>query len=176
MYKTVVLFSYLNTSYVFREILLRQYRNSKLLSELQLELLGCTTYVHIQPNFRSKLDPRAIKCIFVGYSNSQKRYKCYCASNRRICVTLDVTFNKKHAFYRSVGETERLRSGKYELSFQVPNLPSSTTQSSCTPQLGYWAPQVGTTDSSSSITPLIIPIDQEDLGCSSQSPQLNNYL
>ena len=40
----------------------------------------------------SKLDPKSLKCIFLGYSRVQKGYKCYCPSLRRYMVFADVTF------------------------------------------------------------------------------------
>lgn len=89
---------------------------------MPLKLFGCVTYVHVQPGLRSKLDLRSIKCIFLGYSNSQMGYKCYSPANRRIYVTLDVIFDEKHVFYRTIEETEELKDSEYEL----PNLPSST--------------------------------------------------
>ncbi|RDY10289.1 hypothetical protein CR513_05230, partial [Mucuna pruriens] len=40
-------------------------------------IFGCTTFVHVHKEHRGKLDLRAIKCIFLGYSPTQKGYKCY---------------------------------------------------------------------------------------------------
>ena len=53
-------------------------------------------YVHLYPNQTNKLPPRALKCVFVGYSNTQKRYKCYYP----ILISLDVTFNERNTFYQ----------------------------------------------------------------------------
>ncbi|XP_068344010.1 uncharacterized protein [Pyrus communis] len=40
-----------------------------------LRIFGCTCYVHIQSHHRDKLDPKAVKCVFMGYSSTQKGYK-----------------------------------------------------------------------------------------------------
>lgn len=43
---------------------------------LTLKIFGCTAFVHEHKNV-GKLEPRAIKCVFVGYSPTQKGYKCF---------------------------------------------------------------------------------------------------
>jgi len=37
----------------------------------------CVVFVHIHNYFRRKLDPRAIKCIFIGYASDKNGYHCY---------------------------------------------------------------------------------------------------
>ena len=52
----------------------------------------CTCFVwHVRPHV-SKLDPKSLKCILLGYSRVQKGYMCYCPSLRRYLVFADVTF------------------------------------------------------------------------------------
>ena len=46
-----------------------------------------------------KLDPRAVKCIFVGYSSSQKGYKCWCPTERRLFISMDMTFRESEPYY-----------------------------------------------------------------------------
>jgi hypothetical protein len=41
-----------------------------------LKIFGCTNYVY-NDNKQDKLDVRAIKTIFLGYSSQKKGYKCY---------------------------------------------------------------------------------------------------
>jgi len=42
-----------------------------------LKVFGCTCFVHLLATHRDKLDARVIKCVFLGYSTTQKGYKCY---------------------------------------------------------------------------------------------------
>ena len=72
----------------------------KLGDSLLKRVFGCECYVHLYPNQTKKLSPRALKCVFVGYSNTQKGYKCYYPTGRRILVSLDVTFNERNHFYQ----------------------------------------------------------------------------
>ena len=46
-------------------------------SNLPPKVFRCAVFIHIHKQFKSKLDPKAMKCIFIGYSNSKKGYKCF---------------------------------------------------------------------------------------------------
>ncbi|MCO5586062.1 hypothetical protein L7F22_040001 [Adiantum nelumboides] len=41
------------------------------------KVFGCIAYVHVPDELRTKLDPKAEKCVLIGYSIEQKGYKCY---------------------------------------------------------------------------------------------------
>ena len=53
------------------------YPQTKLFTSLPLKVLSCMTFIHLHNHLRSKLDPWVVKCIFLGYSPTQKGYKCY---------------------------------------------------------------------------------------------------
>jgi hypothetical protein len=59
-----------------------------------LIVFGCIAYVHIPDDKRSKLDPNAEKCIFIGYSLEQKRYRCFNPCTRKLQVSKDVVFDE----------------------------------------------------------------------------------
>jgi hypothetical protein len=46
-----------------------------------------------------KLNPRAVKCIFVGYSSAQKGYVCWSPIERRLFVSMNVTFRESKPYY-----------------------------------------------------------------------------
>ncbi len=48
------------------------------------KVFGCITYVHVPNEKRSKLDPKAKKCIFIRYSLKQKGYRCFNSSIRKL--------------------------------------------------------------------------------------------
>ena len=56
------------------------------------KVFGCVCFVHNHTPTRGKLGPRAIKCVFLGYSSTQKGYKCYHPPTRKWYVSIDVTF------------------------------------------------------------------------------------
>ena len=59
-----------------------------------LKIFGCIAYVHVPDELRSKLDPKAKKCIFIGYSLQQKGYRCYIPSTREFTVSREVDFDE----------------------------------------------------------------------------------
>ena len=63
------------------------------------KVFGCKAFVHIHDHNRSKLEPRALLYIFLGYSATQKGYRCYSPEKRRYFVTMDVTFFENQSFY-----------------------------------------------------------------------------
>jgi hypothetical protein len=63
------------------------------------KVFGCACFVHDYRGSVGKLDPRAIKCIFVGYSPTQKGYRCWSPAERRFFVSMDVTFHENEPFY-----------------------------------------------------------------------------
>ena len=64
-----------------------------------LKVFGCTCFVRDHRPSVGKLNPRAVKCIFVGYSSVQKGYKCWSHSERHLFVSMDVTFRESEPFY-----------------------------------------------------------------------------
>jgi len=63
------------------------------------KVFGCTCFVRDHRPSLGKLDPQAIKCIFVGYSSGQKGYKCCSPSEHCMFVSMDVTFRESVPFY-----------------------------------------------------------------------------
>ena len=69
-------------------------------NKLQPRIFGCVSFVHIHSNERGKLDPRAVKCVFLGYSSTQKGYKCYQPLSKKFYVSRDVTFNEQESYFK----------------------------------------------------------------------------
>ena len=78
---------------------LSQYHSLPSLLHIPPKVFGCVCYVHVHMQNRDKLDPRAIKCMFIGYSATQKGYRCYYPPNGKIFVSMDVTFQEQEAYF-----------------------------------------------------------------------------
>lgn len=61
-----------------------------------LRVFGCVCFVY---NISVFLDPQSIKCVFLGYSKTQKGHKCFDPMFRKYLITVDVTFFKTTLFF-----------------------------------------------------------------------------
>ena len=61
-------------------------------------VFGCVIFVHLHPHQRTKLEERAIKCVFVGYGSTQKGYHAYHPPSKKFYISMDLTFNE-HKFF-----------------------------------------------------------------------------
>lgn len=84
-----------------------------------LKVFGCSTFIHVYPQERSKLGPMSIKCAFIGYSANKKKYKCYCPTTRTTFETMDVTFLESNPYF-----SKTKIQGEIITRFQTGNLNS----------------------------------------------------
>ncbi|OIS98281.1 putative mitochondrial protein [Nicotiana attenuata] len=73
------------------------------LFSLPLHVFGSTCFVHNLTPGKDKLAPRALKCVFLGYSRTQKGYRCYSPDLRRYLMSADVTFFETQSYFTSPG-------------------------------------------------------------------------
>ncbi|CAL8092463.1 unnamed protein product [Prunus armeniaca] len=91
------------------EFVLAQHRPLPSVLVLLPPIFGCVAFVHLHKNQRSKLDPCALCCVFVGYATHQKGYRCYHPPTRRTYVTLDVTFLESELFFHDPSSNSTLQ-------------------------------------------------------------------
>jgi hypothetical protein len=94
--------------------------NTRLTSDLPLKVFGCTAFVHIHSHLRTKLEPRAIKCVFIGYSPTQKGYKCYDPITKKIFLSLDVTFFENEPYFQKTSLQGEILSESEDRSLTIP--------------------------------------------------------
>jgi hypothetical protein len=66
---------------------------------IPLKTFGCVCFVQDNKPNVGKLDPKAVKCVFVGYSATQKGYVCWSPIEKRLFVSMDVTFRELEPYY-----------------------------------------------------------------------------
>ena len=62
----------------------------------QLRVFCCTAYAHID---NGKLEPRATKCIFLGYQPGVKGYKLWNPQTHKVVLSRNVIFNESAMFH-----------------------------------------------------------------------------
>ena len=75
------------------------YPNIRLVSSLPPKIFCCNVFVNTHAQNRTKLDPRALKCLFFRYSSTQKGHKCYSPITKRFYIFMDVTFLEHQAYF-----------------------------------------------------------------------------
>nr|KYP48213.1 Retrovirus-related Pol polyprotein from transposon TNT 1-94 [Cajanus cajan] len=100
------------------------YPNMSTSSNLVPKVFGCVAFVHVHGPNRGKLDPRALKCVFVGYTYTQKGYKCYYPPSKKFFITRDVTFHEEQNYFsQPYLQGESLWEDK-ESQFEASTLPT----------------------------------------------------
>ncbi|KAL0641299.1 hypothetical protein Bca4012_102867 [Brassica carinata] len=64
-----------------------------------LRVFGCLCYVWVPGEQRNKLEAKSTKAMLIGYSVTQKGYKCYDPATRRVLVSRDVKFIDTKGYY-----------------------------------------------------------------------------
>ncbi|KAL1214937.1 Retrovirus-related Pol polyprotein from transposon RE1 [Cardamine amara subsp. amara] len=64
-----------------------------------LRVFGCVCFVLRPGGLRDKLEAKSTKCMFLGYSTTQKGYKCYEFSRNRMIVSRDVKFIEHQGYH-----------------------------------------------------------------------------
>lgn len=116
-------------------VLQKTFPESRVINSLSPKVFGCSAFVHnISPN-KGKLDPKSTKCVFVGYSSTQKGYKCFNPHTKRFSTSYDVTFLENQPFYSYdslQGETSN-EENHWDPSISLPMLPISESISPSIP-------------------------------------------
>ncbi|KAH9769644.1 hypothetical protein KPL71_012096 [Citrus sinensis] len=94
-----------------------------------LRIFGCPAYAHVK---QGKLEPRAFKCVFLGYPAGVKGYKLWCTDIKppRAIISRDVVFNEHEMFRNSatVKQTIERDSGCDKRTFFEVELPKAPAQ------------------------------------------------
>lgn len=59
-----------------------------------LRIFGCACFPMMRPYTQNKLDPRSLKCVFLGYSKKYKGYRCLLLVTGRVYISRHVIFDE----------------------------------------------------------------------------------
>ncbi|BBN68771.1 hypothetical protein Prudu_569S000200, partial [Prunus dulcis] len=78
---------------------LRQFCPLHSTPNLEPRVFGCVTFVHLYTHQRDKLEPQALKCVFIGNAQHQKGHRCYHPPTQKLYITLDVVFREEEMYF-----------------------------------------------------------------------------
>ena len=101
------------------EVLSSFYPNMKTTNHLIPKIFGYVSFMQIHSPNRGKLDPRAVKYIFVGYYSTQKGYKCCYLPSIFFFVSTEVTFNESESYFPAPHLQGRIPSRKTKIRIPI---------------------------------------------------------
>ena len=83
-------------------------------------IFSSIAYVHILNEKQQKPHQKSEKCILVGYSFEQKRYKCYNPSTQKVRVGQDIVFDELASWYEleTISTPTSLNPNSSDLEFE----------------------------------------------------------
>ena len=89
-----------------------------------LRVFGCICFRHIPSSLRKKLDTKAHKCMFMGYSTTQKAYRVWDLEEQRLVVTAEVKFDENKFLsnkdeHEDMGESDEEEAEQLEATVPV---------------------------------------------------------
>ena len=95
---------------------LSSYVDAHTVPNLPPHVFGYVAFIHLHKQQRSKLETRALQCVFVGYASNQKGYHCYHPPTKKLFVTVDVVFHENDMYFSN---HESSLQGGIEQKFQL---------------------------------------------------------
>lgn len=65
-----------------------------------LRAFGCACYPYLRPYTENKFDPKSLSCVFVGYNERYKGYRCYHPPTGRVFISRHVLFDEESLPYK----------------------------------------------------------------------------
>ena len=70
------------------------------------KIFESTCFVYIPSQQRHKLDGKFVRCVFIGYSEESKAYRCHDPLTNKLYVSRDVIFDEGEVYFKNKGEVK----------------------------------------------------------------------
>lgn len=64
-----------------------------------LRVFGCACYPYLRPYAKNKFDPKSLCCVFLGYNDKYKGYRCLYPPTGKVYICRHVLFDERHFPY-----------------------------------------------------------------------------
>ena len=92
----------------------------KEISYNHLKVFGCKAFIHVPKEQRSKLDDKALPCIFIGYGNEEFGYKVWDPKTRKVIRSRDVVFHEDQTMKDSNKEEQQSEKVTMNITINPP--------------------------------------------------------
>ena len=92
----------------------------KEISYNHLKVFGCKAFIHVPKEQRSKLDGKALPCIFIGYGNEEFGYKVWDPKTRKVIRSRDVVFHEDQTMKDSNKEEQQSEKVTMNITINPP--------------------------------------------------------
>ncbi|XP_024011200.1 uncharacterized protein LOC112086480 [Eutrema salsugineum] len=119
-----------------------------------LRVFGCACYPTLRDYSKNKFDPRSLRCIFLGYNDKYKGYRCYLPTTGRVFISRHVIFDEHvYPFATLYLDAHSEVSTPLLQAWQKSFLPATVSSSEQIPSTGStssaYFPSAESTDSTS---------------------------
>ena len=94
-----------------------------------LRVFGCKCYPCLRPYMKNKLDPKSLVCVFLGYNEKYKGYRCFYPPTGKVFISRHVLFDENHfPFGDLYSQFHKTTDSSLLNSWRSVNLQQSTSE------------------------------------------------
>src|SRR5207237_4123209 len=82
----------------------------------QLRVFGCIAYAHVD---NGKLEPRAIKCIFLSYESGVKGYKLWNPQTKKVVISRNIIFNESAMLHDNLATNTPIEKSSVQVEHSI---------------------------------------------------------
>lgn len=104
-----------------------------------LRTFGCACYPCLRPYAQNKLDPRSLTCVFLGYSDHYKGYRCLLPTTGHVYISRHVVFDENFfPFSQKLATVYPSYTHLYKLWIEEEQFLASSTTNHTTPSTSQY--------------------------------------